>query len=566
MRWWLALAFASIAALTALSVTEVFTSRSEEKIRERSRELAAGEALTAALEISAVGPSELRSAAQELGAARKLAIFVFDPEGRLLTSPRVDGVAVRDLSNFSELRSTALAGRRVVDTIDGGRIVTVALPLRGNVRGALVAVAPRSDLEDALGIVRAEIVRAALVAIGIGAAIGLLVATLITRRLRRIARAAHEIEQGNFDRELQPRFHDELGELAETIDGMRARLRDSFVRLEDEKDRLRRLLEQLQEGVVAVDRDLVVEFANARAQDIIGEELVAGSRLPDPWPTASLPEAAQQLFAAGSSSRTLYVQPAPDTSYAVALLPPSRASRSSVVVITDVSQQERRERAEREFVMNAAHELRTPLAAIAGAVEALQSGAKDDHDDRDRFLSVVDRQTQRLTRLTHALLTLARAQTRSEPVKLEPVAVAPVLHEVADELPTSPVVSVCCDDVVALAHPDLLRQALENLTVNALRHANGADVVLSATHSDDGSVRIDVADNGPGMPGHDAARAVDRFYRARDADGDGFGLGLAIVREVVDAMEGTVSIESAPEAGTTVSLVLKSDTRGGGCR
>jgi two-component system, OmpR family, sensor histidine kinase VicK len=565
MRWWLALGFAAVAAVTALSVAEVFTSRSEAKIRERSRELAAGEALTAAVEITVVDRQEIGDAARALGEARSMSIFVLDPSGKLLSRPQVDGIAVRELSNFAELRDTALAGRRLVETIDEGRIVTVALPLRGNDRGAMIAVAPRSEIEDALGIVRSEIARAAVLSVGIGAAVGLLVALLITRRLRRIADAAREIEGGNFDRELRPRFRDELGDLAATIDGMRHHLRESFAAVEGEKDRLRRLLEQLQEGVVAVDEGLRVEFANERARAILGSDLEPGEPLPDPWPSFSLSSAAGQLFAAGASSRAVHVHPSPETSYHVALLPPSRSSRSGVVVLTDVTEQERRERAEREFVMNAAHELRTPLAAIASAVEALETGAKDRDEDRDRFLAVVDRQTRRLTRLTHALLTLARAQTSAEPVKLETVAVGLLLHDIADELPDTPTVEICCDDLLVRAHSDLLRQALENLTANALKHAGGRGLVLRAAHTRDQRVRISVTDGGPGMQGRDASRAGDRFYRARDADGEGFGLGLAIVREVAGAMGGTTSIESTPGSGTTVSVMLDAVTPPKGC-
>ena len=157
-----------------------------------------------------------------------------------------------------------------------------------------------------------------------------------------------------------------------------------------------------------------------------------------------------------------------------------------MVVLTDVSERERRERAEREFVTNAAHELRTPLSAIASAVEVLQHGAKERRDDRDRFLSVVERQTTRLTSLANALLTLARAQTGSEPVRLEPVRLAPIVHEVVGDDEASHVsVELCCQDVEVLAHRELLHQALANLTANALKYAGGKEVAIRVAHLDD---------------------------------------------------------------------------------
>jgi two-component system, OmpR family, phosphate regulon sensor histidine kinase PhoR len=242
----------------------------------------------------------------------------------------------------------------------------------------------------------------------------------------------------------------------------------------------------------------------------------------------------------------------------VALLPPAPGSSSGVVVLTDVTEQERRERAEREFVTNAAHELRTPLAAIASAVEVLQLGAKERPLERDRFLGVVERQTGRLTRLAHALLALARAQTRSEPLVLEPVSVRPLADAIVQELPGTPIeLDVGDDDLVVLAHHELLHQALENLVANAAKHAAGSTITLRAARASGDRMRLEVVDAGPGMSRTEAERALDRFYRAGNgSDTEGFGLGLPIVREAVTAMGGRLEIRTSPGAGTTVSIVL----------
>jgi signal transduction histidine kinase len=568
MRWWLALVFAGIAALTALAVAQVFTARSESAIRERAQELVAGAAVAAAANIEPDATiAEVRTSAARFGEARDLALFAFAEDGSLVTPPRARGVVVEELPNIDALLATALEGRRHVETIDDGRLVTVALPLRRERTAALIAVASRSDLDDALGIVRNEIVSAALWATAIGAVVGLVVALLITRRLRRIATAASEIERGRFDRELRPRFPDELGALEGSIDHMRERLRTSFDRLEGERQRLQRLLEQLQEGVVAVDRTLAVEFANSRARLLLTPGLAPGQPLVDPWPSPSLRDAVRSLFEVGAEPTTIRVHPSPDRTYLVGLLPPGPAAEAAVVVVTDVTSRERQERSEREFVTNAAHELRTPLSAISSAVEVLQQGAKADEADRDRFLAIVERQTDRLTRLVRALLALARAQTRSGAIPLESVSLAPLVQDLAAGLGDSSVtVDVCCEDVAAVAHGDLLRQALENLTANALRHAAGEGLALRVQHVDGDRVRIDVADSGPGMTRAEAEKALDRFYRAPGADGQGFGLGLSIAREATRVMKGTLTIDSEPGRGTTVSIELEAAENGRECR
>jgi signal transduction histidine kinase len=492
-----------------------------------------------------------------------LALFAFADDGSLVTPQRVRGISVKALPNYQALLTTALQGRRRVETIEDGRFVTVSLPLRRERAAALIAVASRSDLEDALGIVRDEIVSAALWATAIGALAGLVVALLITRRLRRIATAAAEIERGRFDQQLAPRFPDELGALAETIDRMRVRLRSSFERLEGERLRLQRLLEQLQEGVVAIDRTLTVEFANSRARRLLDPNLAPGQPLPDPWPAPSLRDVVGSLFDVGAKPTTLRVHPTPERTYMVGLLPPGPLANAAVIVVTDITERERRERAEREFVMNAAHELRTPISAISSAVEVLQQGAKQDALDRDRFLAIVERQTLRLTKLVRALLTLAHAQTRSGAIRLQAVPVAPLVRDVATGLnDPSITIDIRDDEVAALAHADLLRQALENLAANALKHAAGPGLALRVERAGVDRVRIDVVDRGPGMTEEDAEKALDRFYRVKGPDGDGFGLGLSIAREAVRVMAGTLTIDSEVGKGTTVTIELESTGNG----
>jgi two-component system sensor histidine kinase VicK len=559
MRWWLALAFAAVAALTAVAVAQVFSSASESAIRERAAELAAGTAVAGATRITGQEtPASVSRAASEFAALRNTAVFVFDERGALLTPARSSGVDLSDVEGLDAIVDTALSGRRFVEADDDGRSVIVALPLGGDPARALLTVSSRPDLEDALGIVRREILPATLWAVFIGAIAGLVIAVLITRRLRRIARAAAEIERGRFDQPLEPRFPDELGELASTVDRMRSRLSASFAHLESERERLRRLLEQLQEGVVAVGPDLRVEFTNSRARLLIGTSLRSGQPLPDPWPWISLTDTARSLFAPGAQVTSLRVEPSPSHTYLLAGLPPSPGTSTAVLVVTDITERERRERAEREFVTNAAHELRTPLTAMASAVEVLQAGAKDDPAQRDRFLALVERQTGRLTALVHALLTLARAQTQAEPVRLEDVVLRPLLLDIAEhaKLRDADVDVVCAPGLTARTHPELLRQAVENLVANALTHGGGADVQLRALETPAGTVRLEVVDHGPGMSDDQAARALDRFYRAADRPAEGFGLGLAIVREVADAIDGSLSVESAPGVGATVAIEL----------
>jgi signal transduction histidine kinase len=337
---------------------------------------------------------------------------------------------------------------------------------------------------------------------------------------------------------------------------MRRRLSASFGQLASERDQLRSLIEQLHEGVIGIRDDLIVVVANARAAALLGDEVREGETLLNPWPTADLRALAKRLFTAGAAPETIRVAPAPQHSYAVTGVP-AAGTGTAVLVVSDVTEQERRERAEREFVANAAHELRTPLAAIVGAVEVLQQGAKEEPDERDRFLKVIERQTTRLSRLGRALLTLARAQTRAEPVRLEPVDVSGLLRDLAIDLEVPDSALELETGVVALAHQDLLRHAVENLIDNARKYASGEGLVVSVHKTGSDSVAIEVRDQGPGITPAQAERVVERFFRSGDRDAEGFGLGLSIAREVAHAVGGHLEIETRQGAGTTARITLR---------
>jgi two-component system phosphate regulon sensor histidine kinase PhoR len=230
-----------------------------------------------------------------------------------------------------------------------------------------------------------------------------------------------------------------------------------------------------------------------------------------------------------------------------------------MIVLDDLTEQERRELAEREFVANAAHELRTPLTTIIGAVEVLQAGAKDDPDERDRFLAHIEREAARLARLARALLTLARAHAGQEQPRAEPVELAPLLQEVADDLRPRDGVAVevdCPPGLAASINRDLLEQALRNLGENAAKHTSAGHVVLRA-YAEGKGLRVEVEDTGIGMSADTQRHVFDRFYRASDRDAEGFGLGLAIVRQSVRTLGGRVELDSALGKGTRVRLVLE---------
>jgi len=228
--------------------------------------------------------------------------------------------------------------------------------------------------------------------------------------------------------------------------------------------------------------------------------------------------------------------------------------------MTDVSERERRWRAEREFVDNAAHELRTPLAAITSAVERLQAGARDVPEKRDRFLGHIQHESARLNRLASSLLVLARAQTREEHPRREQIQLLELLEDVTRGLDLSPGVELeldCERGVVVWTNRELLEHALVNLASNAARHTDRGRIRFGARLDSDATLTIDVEDTGAGIAPGEIDRLFDRFYRGPTEERrSGFGLGLPITKEAVEALGGRIEIESELGSGTTARVVL----------
>jgi signal transduction histidine kinase/HAMP domain-containing protein len=562
MRWWLPLVFAVIAAATAAVVAQVLSDRVERAFREYAEEIAIGNSSAA---VDAVNQAILRGNLEEalvvISNRRQLALFVFGPDGTLTTPERSRQTDVTSIPFRREAVDRALVGDSFVRGLEDGSAVVVAEPLSATTGGALLAYVPRPELAVGSVIAREKAVEAALWAAVIGALSGLLVAASITLRLRRIAASAGAIQAGDFTRPLARGFPDELGALAATIDGMRERLSESFVALAGDRDRLHRLLGRLREGVLTVDGSLVLEHANAAAGTLLAvPDLEPGQKLPEPWPDFSLRSFASSLFLPYAEVAQATVSPTDDQTLHVVGIPAGADAATAVLVISDVTEGQRRERAQREFVANAAHELRTPLSVITGAVEMLQAGAKDTAEERDRFIAHIERESKRLGRLVRALLLLARAQSRAEPLRIEPLPLQPVLASAADAMRLPDAVELelrCTPGLRVMAQPELLEQVIVNVLDNAQKHTASGRIQIHAHPNGRDSVLVEVRDTGEGIEPEEVHAVFDRFHRSGSRGADGFGLGLAIVREAVAALGGGVELTSAPGEGTTVRVTLR---------
>ena len=223
-------------------------------------------------------------------------------------------------------------------------------------------------------------------------------------------------------------------------------------------------------------------------------------------------------------------------------------------------------RVQKQFVADASHELRTPLTTIRGNLGLLQRNPPLAADEQADIVTDMVDETERLMRLVHNLLTLARTDAIRQ-LPLSAVAVSEVAEDICRQAKNlSPEREINCRidaSLVAQANPDALKQVLLVLMDNAIRHtAADAEITLAADSTADG-VHIIVRDTGDGISAEQLPHVFDRFYRGDAArTGAGAGLGLSIAKELVEAQGGHISVRSSPGQGTAFTVELPSKNTG----
>lgn len=324
----------------------------------------------------------------------------------------------------------------------------------------------------------------------------------------------------------------------------------------------RDLIDALAQPAVLFDAAGQVLAANEPARtllDLPGD--VVGLELDEALGNAELSGVVREAVAAG---RRLTVDVERDEHDLQAVVSP--VGDGSLLVVADRTQERRVEELRRNFVVNASHELKTPVTSIQTLAEALQVTVRSDPDRTASLVSRLGIEAERLTRLVYDLLDLRRLE---DPGQLErsPVDLAELVRLVVAELvPRAEACEVTVgvevpDRAMVTGNPGDLEVIVKNLVANAIEYnRSGGIVEVTVVPQDDGQL-MRVADTGLGIPRQDLGRVFERFYRVDDArsrETGGTGLGLSIVRHAVERHGGSISVDSVLGRGTTFSVILPS--------
>lgn len=463
------------------------------------------------------------------------------------------------------------ASRRYSSTL-GMDMLYLAVPVsHPDVAVARLAV-PLTDVRQQLWTVLRAILAAFAAALLGAATIAWVMSGRLSARVRDIARTARRYQEGDLRASSVSFGTDELGMVATALDDSVHELGRRMSELARDRARTEAMLSSMAEGVVVVDESGALQLVNRAAKDMlalddgaVGRHYLEVSRHPVVGELLS-----DALHGRVPAPKELSLPPA-RVRTAVAYAAPATGDRAfgAVLVLHDVTEQRRVERVRRDFVANVSHELRTPITAIRGYVEAL--GDEDDPREREQYLAVIERHTGRMERLVQDLLRLARLDAGQEALHISPLDTATLVATVIDGVSTvldarrqRTAVDIGAGADTFDGDEAKLRDALQNLVVNAATYAPEGTVIRIEAVRDDQGVRISVSDEGPGIPTEDLQRVFERFYRvdkSRARDPGGTGLGLAIVRHLVELHGGHVRAENNPHGGARVTISLPSAHR-----
>ncbi len=505
-------------------------------------------------------PGAWHSQARTLGVAHGIRITVIDSSGNVLADsdiPNPDQTVIENHLGRPEVQAALSGGsgtaRRNSSTVGAEFFYVAVRGGPGVVRVAREAAVVQGTIQRTLR----SVTFAALLALLVGTVLAYAAASSVTRPIRALASAARAIAAGNL-----PRFPrsgvPEIDALVVSLREMNRQLAERFEELRREQSESAALVTSMVEGVIASDARGRVATANPAARTMLGY----GPDEPMPDMNALFKEKeARDLVATVIAGEAATREITLDGAVLLASGRPLPTG-GAVLVLHDLTDLRRLERARSDFVANASHELKTPLTSIAGYSETLL-GDDPDPETRRRFLSAIHANARRMQALVDDLLDLSRIesgrwQPRPETQELGSLA-EDEWSALAGRGNRSLDLAIPPDASRVKSDPQALRQILRNLMENSIRHTEDDGSITVSARTEGAGVEISVTDDGTGILSDHLPRIFERFYRADEArsrDHGGTGLGLSIVKHLVEAHGGRVAAASVYGQGTTIRFWL----------
>lgn len=503
----------------------------------------------------------LRAMVGQLAATVGARVTIVDAAGVVLGDSHHDPDRMENHADRPEIRAAMTSGWgsaiRSSSTL-GERMLYVAVPIGDPARPLGVARVAWSlaRVDEWLGGLRRTFLAGTLISLGLAVAVSLGVARWLSRPLEELGARARAMAEGDMTEYLYLREPREVAQIGSALNDLASRLQRTISELEQQRQELAALLEQMADGVVVVDRAGLPVRTNAAARRLLGARLAApGVRMTEVVPQ---PEVRRALEACLGGRREEVILQHGDLLLRLVMGP---VEQGALILVQDLTPVRRLETMRRDFVANLSHEIRTPLAVIRALAETLERAA--DPEEARPFLTQLAGQVDRLTVLTRRLTELARLESDNPELHFQDCHLGEIVRASVDSFaPMAGLKGITVEvdvppDLPAVrGDPDLLRELVGNLLDNALKFTSAGGRVSISARKRDGDVLVRVSDTGRGIPAAELPRVFERFFKGRGGAGTGTGLGLAICKHIVMVHGGEIHAESEPGRGSTFWFTL----------
>lgn len=411
-----------------------------------------------------------------------------------------------------------------------------------------------------------------LAAILLVALISFKISKSLTKSLNELIFVSKEISKGKYNRRINIESKDELVELLKSFNEMAAKLEQTISDLKDKKVEVESIVDSMNAGIVAVNRDKEIILMNRMAGDLFGvslQEEMIGKNILERIRNNQLNSIIKETFINNKPIESDYINI--DDKILKLYTSPIKArvednkSLGVIVFIQDVTKIRKLEKIRTEFVSNVTHELKTPITSIRGFIETLKDGAINNKQVSMRFLDIIDIEAERLHALIDDTLLLSEIETRqtasrSENINMKNLVdeVISIVQNIANEKEVT-LHNQISKNIFIKGDKNRLKQLFLNLIDNAIKYnIKGGKVTINA-YKEEGKIVIKVKDTGIGLDSKHFPRLFERFYRVdrgRSRDLGGTGLGLSIVKHIVNLYNGNIRVNSKLEEGTEFIIYI----------
>jgi signal transduction histidine kinase len=467
-------------------------------------------------------------------------------------------------------------------TMHGVRYYTILVPLSNapDETAALVEIVmPVKSLITAKNRALLALALSAFGVSSVGSVIGALYARRLTAPLKRLTSAAHEIGQGDLKVTIPfPGRPVEIATLAAALDDSRMKIRRTLEELSRFKTWSETLIQSMTEGVVTFDADRRITFFSrgaARITNWLSEE-TSGQLIGD---VLNLPESETgQLLAAVGVKRQIQITTRGGQRKTLAVtsakvVPPDSDTEQTVLVLRDITDEEMGRRRHSYFLGNITHEFRTPLSGLKASIELLLDETEYlSPDETHELLNSIHLSVSGLQALVDNLLEsvnieAGRFSIHHRPVDLNRITaeairtMQPLLDRRKQRLSLAEPLQL----PTVYADPTRLTQVMINLLANASKYSPQGQAIDLELAQAEGSIKVTLADRGPGIPPGERANLFNRFVRvgAQTSEQYGIGLGLSVVKAIVEGHGGEVGVDERPGGGSVFWFTLPLEEKAG---